>query len=76
MNDSYLTPSSVDVKNPLSVLETCLLNLKETVIEHSIAQLGKRENLTYDELTDTYTCTNRSGLKPIEVKMRESQTSY
>ena len=32
VNDSYLTSYSFDVKNPLPVLETCLLNLKEKVI--------------------------------------------
>ena len=40
------------------------------------AQLGKRENMTYDELNDTYTCANGRTLKPIEVKIRESQTGY
>ena len=40
------------------------------------AQLGKRENMAYDELNDTYTCANGRTLKPIEVKIRESQTGY
>ena len=37
---------------------------------------GKRENMAYDELNDTYTCANGRTLKPIEVKIRESQTGY
>ena len=36
VNDSYLTSYSFDVKNPLPVLEACLLNLKEKVIEQSL----------------------------------------
>ena len=32
--------------------------------------------MAYDELTDTYTCANGRTLKPIEVKIRESQTGY
>ena len=32
--------------------------------------------MAYDELNDTYTCANGRTLKPIEVKIRESQTGY
>ena len=46
VNDSYLTSYSFDVKNPLPVLEACLLNLKEKVIEQSLEFVygkGKRK---------------------------------
>ena len=48
INDSYLTSYSFDAKNPLPVLETCLLNLKEKVIEQSIEFVygkGKRKTV-------------------------------
>lgn len=48
INDSYLTSYSFDAKNPLPVLETCLLNLKEKVIEQSVKFVygkGKRKTV-------------------------------
>ena len=52
------------------------LNYEASKTRKYKAQLGKRENMAYDELTDTYTCANGRTLKPIEVKIRESQTGY
>ena len=52
------------------------LNYKASKTRKYKAQLGKRENMAYAELTDTYTCANGRVLKPIEVKRRESQTGY
>ena len=40
------------------------------------AQIGKRENMTYDEASDTYTCAANRTLHPIEVKVRETKTGY
>ena len=44
------------------------LNYEASKTRKYKAQLGKRENMAYDELTDTYTCANGRTLKPIEVK--------
>lgn len=33
--------------------------------------MGKRENMTYDEGTDTYTCANKKQLKPVEIKIQK-----
>ena len=52
------------------------LNYEASKTRKYKAQLGKRENMAYDELTDTYTCANGRVLKPIEVKSRESRTGY
>lgn len=52
------------------------LNYEASKTRKYKAQLGKRENMAYDEHTDTYTCANGRTLKPIEVKIRESQTGY
>ena len=52
------------------------LNYETSKTRKYKAQLGKRENMAYDELNDTYTCANGRTLKPIEVKIRESQTGY
>jgi len=52
------------------------LNYEASKTRKYKAQLGKRENMAYDELTDTYTCANGRTLKPIEVKSRESRTGY
>ena len=40
------------------------------------AQIGKRENMTYDEASDTYTCAANRTLHPVEVKVRETKTGY
>ncbi len=40
------------------------------------AQIGKRENMRYDEERDTYICLAGRELKAIEVKIRETQTGY
>ena len=44
------------------------LNYEASKTRKYKAQLGKRENMAYDELTDTYTCANGRTLKPMEVK--------
>ena len=40
------------------------------------AQIGKRENMTYDQASDTYTCAANQTLHPVEVKVRETKTRY
>lgn len=40
------------------------------------SQMGQRENMTYDEEIDTYTCANEKLLKPIETKIRKSKSGY
>ena len=40
------------------------------------AQIGKRENMRYDETNDYYVCSAERKLQPIEVKQRESKTGY
>lgn len=39
-------------------------------------QIGKRENMIYDELLDEYTCHNNKKLKFIKTKKRKSKSGY
>ena len=68
-NDAYLKENKqkVFIKS---------LNYETSKTRKYKAQLGKRENMEYDEIIDTYACANRRMLNPIEIKIRESQTGY
>ena len=38
--------------------------------------IGKRENMIYNEITDTYTCANNKELKFIATTTRKSKSGY
>ena len=48
-------------------------NMKKKKFKNNI---GKRENMIYDEITDTYTCANNKKLKFIATTTRKSKSGY